>query len=44
MTDLDFQPDSEEKMEDFDDMDLSNLSGIDDVNVHILQELEDDFS
>ena len=44
MTDLDFQPDSEEKMEDFDDVDLSNLSGIDDVNVHILQELEDDFS
>ena len=25
----------------FDDIDLSNLSGIDDVNVHILQELED---
>ena len=44
MTDLDFQPDSEEKMEDFDIVDLSNLSGIDDVNVHILQELEDDFS
>ena len=43
MNDLDFQPTSEEKMEDFDDIDLSNLSGIDDVNVHILQELEDDF-
>ena len=27
----------------FDDIDLSNLSAIDDVNVHILQELEDDF-
>ena len=27
----------------FDPIDLSNLSGIDDVNVHILQELEDDF-
>ena len=27
----------------FDHIDLSNLSGIDDVNVHILQELEDDF-
>ena len=43
MNDLDFQPTSEEKMDDFDDVDLSNLSGIDDVNVHILQELEDDF-
>ena len=27
----------------FDDIDMSNLSAIDDVNVHILQELEDDF-
>ena len=27
----------------FDDIDLSNLSAVDDVNVHILQELEDDF-
>ena len=27
----------------FDVIDLSNLSGIDDVNVHILQELGDDF-
>ena len=27
----------------FDDIDLSNLSAIDDVNFHILQELEDDF-
>ena len=27
----------------FDDVDLSNLSAIDDVNLHILQELEDDF-
>ena len=27
----------------FDDIDLSNLSAIDDVNVHILQELEEDF-
>ena len=25
-----------------DDIDLSNLSAVDDVNVHILQELEDD--
>ena len=27
----------------FNDIDLSNLSAVDDVNVHILQELEDDF-
>ena len=27
----------------FDDIDLSNLSAVDDVNVHILQELKDDF-
>ena len=27
----------------FDDIGLSNLSAVDDVNVHILQELEDDF-
>ena len=27
----------------FDHIDLSNLSAIDDVNVHILQELEDNF-
>ena len=27
----------------FDDIDMSNLSAIDDVNVRILQELEDDF-
>ena len=27
----------------FDDIDLSNLSAIDDVNVRILLELEDDF-
>ena len=27
----------------FDDIDLSNLSPVDDVNVHIQQELEDDF-
>ena len=27
----------------FDDIDRSNLSAIDDVNVRILQELEDDF-
>ena len=27
----------------FDDIDLSNLSAVYDVNVHILQELEDDF-
>ena len=27
----------------FDDIDLSNLSPVDDVNVHSLQELEDDF-
>ena len=27
----------------FDDIDLSYLSAVDDVNVHILQELEDDF-
>ena len=27
----------------FDDIDLSNLSAVDDVNIHILQELEDDF-
>ena len=26
----------------FDDIDLSNLSAVDDVNVHSLQELEDD--
>ena len=27
----------------FDDIDLSNLSAVDGVNVHILQELEEDF-
>ena len=27
----------------FDPIDLSNLSAVDDGNVHILQELEDDF-
>ena len=27
----------------FHDIDLSNLSAVDDVNVHILQEFEDDF-
>ena len=27
----------------FDDIDLSNLSAVDDVNVHILQKLEDGF-
>ena len=27
----------------FDYIDLSNLSAVDDVNVHILHELEDDF-
>ena len=28
----------------FHDIELSNLSAVDDVYVHILQELEDDFS
>lgn len=40
---LDTQPDSENLSDDMDEVDLSNMSEIDDVNIHILQELEEDF-
>ena len=43
VNELDSQPTSENLPDDFGDVDLSNVSAIDDVNIHILQELEDDF-
>lgn len=43
VNELDLEPTSENLPDDFGDVDLSNMSEMDDVNIHILQELEDDF-
>ena len=43
VNELDLEPTSENLPDDYGEVDLSNVSEMDDVNIHILQELEDDF-
>lgn len=43
VNDLDAEPSSENMPDGIEGADTSNLSAMDDVNIHILQELEDDF-
>ena len=43
VNELDLEPTSENLPEDFGEVDLSNVSDMDDMNIHILHELEDDF-
>ena len=43
VNELDLEPTSENLPDDLGEVDLSNVSEMDDVNIHILQELEDDF-